>query len=310
MNAPDISYSSSTYTYTKDILITTLNPTNVGGGVTTWAIDATLPSGLTFETSNGTIWGTPDTVTAATTYTVWANNSAGSNSTTITFTVNDAAPDIDYGGGSGAQVIIFYLNQTIQPLVPTYGSGSGMPASCSSSPSMPSGLSISSTCVITGTPDVLSNGVFYTITATNTGGTEAALLYIQVRSAGGALTITPTSTEGSVNSSISNITMSYSHHISNYGWTSGVSNTTATLTNNFLNAVGTHQLGIDSGDQGEMVVVYAHNDTNSASGTFSLAMMYRWSGTWTETILDTGTCLLYTSPSPRDATLSRMPSSA
>ena len=162
LNAPDISYSSSSYTYTNDTLITTLNPTNVGGGVTTWAINATLPSGLTFETSNGSIWGTPDTVTAATTYTIWANNSAGSNSTSITFTVNDAAPNIDYGGGSGAQVIIFYLNQTIQPLVPTYGSGSGMPASCSSSPSMPSGLSISSTCVITGTPDVTSSGVFYT----------------------------------------------------------------------------------------------------------------------------------------------------
>jgi hypothetical protein len=45
--------------YTKDIEITTLTPSNVGGEVTTWAINATLPSGLTFETSNGTIWGTP-----------------------------------------------------------------------------------------------------------------------------------------------------------------------------------------------------------------------------------------------------------
>ena len=287
--APDISYSSSTYTYTKDIEIFTLNPTNVGGEVTTWAINATLPSGLTFETSNGTIWGTPDTITSATTYTIWANNSADSDSLTITFTVNDAAPDIDYGGDSGAQVIIFYLNQTIQPLVPTYGSGSGMPASCSSSPSMPSGLSISSTCVITGTPDVISSGVFYTITATNTGGSESASLYIQVRSAGGALTITPTSTEGSVNSSISDITMSYTHHISNYGWSSGVSNTTSTLTNNFLSGSGNHWLGIDSGEQGEMAVVYAHNDTGSSSSTHSLALMYRWNGIWTETIIDSNT---------------------
>ena len=30
----------------------------------------------------------------------------------------------------------------------------------------------------------------------------------------------------------------------------------------------------------------------------------------TERFIDTGSCLLYTSPSPRDATLSRMPSSA
>ena len=84
LNAPDISYSSSTYTYTKDSTISTLNPINVGGEVTTWAINATLPSGLSFGTSNGSIWGTPDTVTAATSYTIWANNSAGSNSTIIT----------------------------------------------------------------------------------------------------------------------------------------------------------------------------------------------------------------------------------
>jgi alpha-tubulin suppressor-like RCC1 family protein len=69
LNAPDISYSSSSYTYTKDVEITSLIPSNVGGEVTTWAINATLPSGLTFETSNGTIWGTPDTITSATTYT-------------------------------------------------------------------------------------------------------------------------------------------------------------------------------------------------------------------------------------------------
>ena len=31
---------------------------------------------------------------------------------------------------------------------------------------------------------------------------------------------------------------------------------------------------------------------------------------WTKTTADYGNCLLYTSPSPRDATLSRMPSSA
>ena len=291
LNAPDISYSSSTYTYTKDIEIFTLNPTNVGGEVTTWAINATLPSGLTFETSNGTIWGTPDTITASTTYTVWANNSADSDSFTITFTVNDATPNFYYGSasGGGAHTLVLYLDQTMNPLTPTQASGGGAITSCSSSPSLPSGLSLSSTCVLSGTPDATATGAFYTITGTNTGGSDTASLYIEIRSYGGTLSVTPSNTEGSVNSSISDITMSYAHQISNYGWTSGVSNTTTTLSNNFLTAGGTHLLGIDSGDQGEMVVVYAHNDTSSASGTYSLAMMYRWGGTWTETILDTGT---------------------
>ncbi len=291
LNAPDISYSSSTYTYTKDIEITSLIPSNVGGEVTTWAINATLPSGLTFETSNGTIWGTPDTITSATTYTIWANNSADSDSFTITFTVNAAPPNFSYGGasGGGAHTLVLYLDQTMNPLTPTHASGGGAITSCSSSPSLPSGLSLSSTCVLSGTPDATATGALYTITGTNTGGSDTASLYIEIRSSGGTLSVTPSNTEGSVNSSISDITMSYAHQLSNYGWTSGVSNTTTTLSNNFLTAGGTHLLGIDSGDQGEMVVVYAHNDTSSASGTYSLGMMYRWGGTWTETILDTGT---------------------
>ncbi|MDP6188282.1 MAG: putative Ig domain-containing protein, partial [Candidatus Poseidoniaceae archaeon] len=284
-----IVYSSHDLTLVKGTAMSTTTPSISGGSATTWEISPSIPNGLAFSSSTGAISGTPSVLqTTAVTYTIWANNSGGSTSTQMNITINDAAPNIDYGGGSGAQPIILYLNQTIQPLVPTYGSGSGMPASCSSSPSMPSGLSISSTCVITGTPDVTSSGVFYTITATNTGGSEVAWLYIQVRTAGGALTITPTSTEGSVNSSISNITMSYTHHISNYGWTSGVSNTTTTLLNNFQAAGGsTHWLASDSGERGEMAIVYARND--SGASTFSLGLLYQWGGTWTETIIDNGT---------------------
>ena len=289
LNAPDISYSSSTYTYTKDIEITSLIPSNVGGEVTTWAINATLPSGLTFETSNGTIWGTPDTITSATTYTIWANNSADSNSTTITFTVNAAAPNFYYGSasGGGAHTLVLYLDQTMNSLTPTHASGGGAITSCSSSPSLPSGLSLSSTCVLSGTPDATAAGAFYTITGTNTGGSDTASLYIEVRSYGGALTVTPSNTEGSVNSSISDITMSYTHQISNYGWTSGVSNTTTTLSTNFLAGDGLNYIDSAVGEQGEMAVAYAHND--SGASTHSLGLMYRWNGTWTEYLLDNGT---------------------
>ena len=53
--------------------------------------------------------------------------------------------------------------------------------------------------------------------------------------------------------------------------------------------------------------------TNSA-GEFVLETRYKDNGAWvgkhTVTFTYDDTCLLYTSPSPRDATLSRMPSSA
>ena len=71
-----------------------LNATLTGSGtISSWAINATLPAGLNFGTSNGTIWGIPTVVqTTATTYTIWANNSGGSTSATITITINDEAP--------------------------------------------------------------------------------------------------------------------------------------------------------------------------------------------------------------------------
>ena len=171
---PTPSYSHASYTYTKGSTISTVLASNTGGEVTSWAINATLPSGLSFGTSNGSIWGTPDTVTPTTTYTVYANNSAGSSSTTITFTVNDPAPNFYYGGASGGgyHPVVLYLNQTMNALHPTMVSGSGAPTSCSSSPSLPSGITLSSSCVISGTPNATNSGVFYTITGTNTGGSD------------------------------------------------------------------------------------------------------------------------------------------
>ena len=71
-----------------------LNATLAGSGtITSWAISPALPSGLTFETSNGTIWGIPTVLqTTAVTYTIYANNSGGSVNATVNITINDVAP--------------------------------------------------------------------------------------------------------------------------------------------------------------------------------------------------------------------------
>ena len=64
-----------------------------GGAVTSWEISPDVPAGLTFESSNGTFWGTPTVLqTSPITYTIWANNSGGSSSATVTITINDEAP--------------------------------------------------------------------------------------------------------------------------------------------------------------------------------------------------------------------------
>ena len=97
-----------TLSYTPNTLVLTINnqssdlPLNAtltgSGEITSWAINATLPAGLNFGTSNGTIWGIPTVLqTTAVTYTIWANNTGGSSATTVTITINDEAPgDIAY----------------------------------------------------------------------------------------------------------------------------------------------------------------------------------------------------------------------
>ncbi|MEK9529007.1 MAG: putative Ig domain-containing protein, partial [Gammaproteobacteria bacterium] len=92
----NLSYSKYDLTLTKDQASSDLPlnaTTTVQGSVTTWEISSTLPAGLNFGTSNGTIWGVPTVLqTTATTYTIWANGTHGSVSASITLTINDAAP--------------------------------------------------------------------------------------------------------------------------------------------------------------------------------------------------------------------------
>ncbi|MEC7484730.1 MAG: putative Ig domain-containing protein, partial [Candidatus Thermoplasmatota archaeon] len=69
---------------------------NTGGNVTTWAINASLPSGLSFGTNNGTIYGTPTELWTQTSYMVWANNSGGSSVAYLNITVVDEVPTLSY----------------------------------------------------------------------------------------------------------------------------------------------------------------------------------------------------------------------
>ncbi|MGB2194654.1 MAG: putative Ig domain-containing protein, partial [Candidatus Poseidoniaceae archaeon] len=96
---PSLSYSPNNLVLTRGLQSSDLplNATLTGlGEITSWEINATLPSGLNFGTNNGTIWGVPLVNMTTTQYTVWANNSGGSASTSINITINEPAPDIEY----------------------------------------------------------------------------------------------------------------------------------------------------------------------------------------------------------------------
>ena len=170
-----VTYTPSTLSLTKDSAMTTVTPTSSGGTVTSWSISATLPAGLSFDTSTGAISGTPTAITSATTYTVTASNTGGSATTTVTILVNDAAPVIAYSPSS----LTLTKGSAMSTLTPS--SSGGTVTSWSISPSLPTGLSFNtSTGVISGTPTVVSASNNYTVTATNLGGTGTATVTIQV----------------------------------------------------------------------------------------------------------------------------------
>ena len=73
-----VAYSSTFLQLTKDTAMTPDEPTNLGGTVTSWTITPNLPNGLSINAVNGTISGTPQSVSTAITYTITAANSGGS----------------------------------------------------------------------------------------------------------------------------------------------------------------------------------------------------------------------------------------
>ena len=156
-----------------------LSPTITGSGeITSWEINATLPAGLTFETSNGTIWGTPTELWTQTAYTVWANNTGGSAVAYLNITVVDELPTIAYSPND-----LNMTNNTASsdlPLSPTV-TGSGEFTSWAINASLPSGLTFeTSNGTIWGTPTELWTQTAYTVWANNSGGSAVAYLNITV----------------------------------------------------------------------------------------------------------------------------------
>ena len=84
---PVIAYSPQNLTLTKNQNSTDfpLTPTRTGPGViVSWEINGTLPSGISFGSNNGTLWGVPTELWNTTTYMVWGNNTGGA--ATVSYT--------------------------------------------------------------------------------------------------------------------------------------------------------------------------------------------------------------------------------
>ena len=97
--APSISLSNATQSVNANSAISTVNVVNSGGAVNSFSISPSLPSGLTFNSSNGSISGTPTQAQSQSSYTITATNSGGSSSATFTLTVVAGLVVIPITGG-------------------------------------------------------------------------------------------------------------------------------------------------------------------------------------------------------------------
>ncbi|MDP6195712.1 MAG: putative Ig domain-containing protein, partial [Candidatus Poseidonia sp.] len=133
--------------------------------------------------------GTPSVVSSSATYTVTASNTGGSDTATLTFVVNDIAPSSLTYSPTSFTLTKGTAMSTASPIL----YGNGLVDSWSVSPSLPSGLSLdTSTGDISGTPTTITSSATYTITATNTGGTDTATMTIVVNDAVPTISYSPT----------------------------------------------------------------------------------------------------------------------
>lgn len=176
-----ISFLNSSPAYTLNTPITNNVPTVAGGGaVTSWSISPSLSAatGLDFNTTTGVISGTPTIVNdPGTNYTITAINSYGTSTFNMTILVSVAVvvPTISYSG-----TYTYQAGETLSsPITPTLGGGT--PTSCTASPTLPVGFVLNSTtCVISGTPTATATQQLFTITASNSGGSNSATVNIGV----------------------------------------------------------------------------------------------------------------------------------
>ena len=201
-NAPVISYTPSSNNFIVGSAITTWTPANTGGSSASWSVGPSLPSGLIFNTTTGAISGTPAAVSAATTYTISADNDGGVGTTTITIScVNPTPPTISYSPSTNT----YTVGVAISSLTPTNTGGAA--TSWSINTALPAGLSFdTSTGVISGTPTASSATTTYTITATNSVGSATTTVTISVNAQAPVISYSPSTNTYTVGTTITSLT--------------------------------------------------------------------------------------------------------
>jgi DNA-binding beta-propeller fold protein YncE len=140
-------------------------PVTGSGGTAplTYSVSPSLPAGLSFSSSTGAVSGTPTAVSAATTYTVTVTD-ANSLTAMATFSLT---VHIAVAASTAIPSTALTQSHAVVAFTPVTGSGGTAPLIYSVSPTLPAGLSFSSSGLLTGTPTAVSAATTYTVTVTD-----------------------------------------------------------------------------------------------------------------------------------------------
>lgn len=173
VGAPEFSYEPSQLNLMRLHSMPNSMPSSIGGIVESWEIVPDLPLGLTFDSSNGEISGTPTVNQPTMSYTIWGNNSAGDFSFDISIIITEEPPNIVYQDPS------VELTQYIRmdDLIPN--SNGGLIDSWSIDPQLPLGLFFENG-TISGIPVVNQTEQSYTVWANNSEGSDSDIITIEI----------------------------------------------------------------------------------------------------------------------------------
>ncbi len=171
---PAPSYTPSSVVWIKGNAVS-IAPANSGGVAQSWSITPALPTGLSFNPTSGAISGTPTLLSAASSYTITASNSAGSASTSVVISIVVPPPKPLYAPNPANA-------SKGSPFSITPSNAGGPASQWQIQPALPAGISFNtSNGSINGTAAVASDAVVYQITASNEGGSGSTNLTFAVQ---------------------------------------------------------------------------------------------------------------------------------
>ena len=168
----DLSYTPSGTTFSPGEPISII-PSWDGGHPESWEISPDLPIGVHFNFTSGSIEGTAPFIPSMSEHTIWANNTGGSESTTISITIISHPPS-NLSWEPNEIALSANKSYVIQPIY----DGPGV-ETWEVHPNLPVGLSISNG-QISGTPVERTEWTEYEIWANNSGGSSSARIWIAV----------------------------------------------------------------------------------------------------------------------------------